>query len=168
MKLAISIRQARRPAEIAHIRSLFEEYAAWLGVDLCFQGFAEELAGLPGKYRPPDGRLYLAKVDGQPAGSIALRRFDGESGEVKRLYVRPAFRGLGLGAALGCRVVKAAHAVGYRRLLLDTLSPMRSARKLYASLGFRPIPPYYDNPLEDVVYMELRLNSADMGPGRPA
>jgi len=153
----IEICRAEGPENIAIIRALFEEYAAWLDIDLCFQGFTEEMAGLPGKYAPPDGRLYLAKVDAQPAGCIALRRFDVLSGEVKRLYVRPAYRRHGLGYELAAGLIRDARAIGYRRILRDTLPRMASARKLYERLGFRIIPAYYGNPLEGVVYMELIL-----------
>ena len=157
MAAGTGIHRAEGLEDIAHIRLLFEEYAAWLDVDLCFQGFAEEVAGLPGKYAPPDGRLYLARADGRPAGCIALRRFDDETGEVKRLYVRPAYRGLGLGYELAARVLRDAKEIGYRRLVLDTLPRMEAARKLYERLGFRPVPAYYGNPLGGVVYMELVL-----------
>jgi ribosomal protein S18 acetylase RimI-like enzyme len=139
------------------VRELFLEYAGWLQVDLCFQGFEQELATLPGAYAPPDGRLFLA-VDGDAvAGCIALRRFDAESGEVKRLYVRPAYRGRGLGDRLAAAVVEAARAIGYRRLLLDTLVPMRSAQALYARAGFSETGAYYANPIPGAIYMEKRL-----------
>jgi GNAT superfamily N-acetyltransferase len=152
-----SIRPAAGPADWAAARALFLEYAAWLQEDLCFQGFEEELATLPGKYAPPDGRLFLA-VDGDaPIGCIALRRLDAEAGEVKRLYLQPDHRGRGLAHALCAEVVAAARAVGYRRLVLDTLDRMTAARRLYAAAGFREIPAYYATPLCGTKFMELRL-----------
>jgi GNAT superfamily N-acetyltransferase len=126
-------------------------------VDLCFQGFDEELATLPGKYAPPDGRLLLAREGAAAVGCIGLRRTDATTGEVKRLYVRPVARGQGLGGELARRVMTAAREIGYRRLVLDTLEPMAEARRLYGSLGFREIPAYYANPLAGVIYMELVL-----------
>lgn len=157
MRPNVEIRAVGNPADLSAVRGLFEEYAAWLDVDLCFQGFAEESASLPGKYAPPDGRLYIATVDGQPAGCVALRRLDATTGEVKRLYVRPGCRGCGLGLALARRVVEDARSIGYGRLVLDTLDRMTSARKIYEALGFRRTVPYCVNPLEGVVYMVLDL-----------
>ena len=148
---------AASPGQLDTVRALFREYADWLGVDLCFQGFDEELATLPGKYARPDGRLLLAVDGARAAGCIGLRRFDATTGEVKRLYVRPAARGHGLGGALALQVIEAAREIGYRRLVLDTLEPMAEARSLYRSRGFREIPAYYANPLPGVIYMELRL-----------
>jgi len=151
---------ASTPEDMASTREIFREYQQALGVDLCFQGFEAELATLPGKYAPPDGRLFLAKRGDALAGSIALRRLDGESGEVKRLYVRPAYRGLGLGPMLARAVIDAARAIGYRRLVLDTLADMTAARALYQALGFREIGPYYENPLPGAIYMALELAPA--------
>jgi GNAT superfamily N-acetyltransferase len=145
------------PSELDAVRRLFREYADWLGVDLCFQGFDEELATLPGRYAPPDGRLLLARDGAAAVGCIGLRRVDAATGEVKRLYVRPEARGRGLGGELARRVIAAAREIGYRRLVLDTLAPMAEARSLYGALGFREIPAYYANPLSGVIYMELRL-----------
>ncbi|MBM3346976.1 MAG: GNAT family N-acetyltransferase [Betaproteobacteria bacterium] len=145
--------------DLTRVRELFLEYAAWLNEDLCFQGFKEELAGLPGAYARPDGRLLLAMLDAQAAGCIALRRFDADTAEVKRLWVRPAFRAGGLGRALAGRIIGEAREAGYRRLVLDTLAPMAPAIALYRSLGFREIAAYYDNPLPGAVYMGLELNS---------
>jgi ribosomal protein S18 acetylase RimI-like enzyme len=139
------------------IRALFREYAASLGVDLCFQRFEEELNGLPGRYAKPGGRLYLALAGGSPAGCIALRHLDGERCEMKRLYVRPAFRALGLGRALAGRVIEDARALGHREMLLDTLKEMGGAQALYEKLGFADIPPYYENPLPGARYMRLAL-----------
>jgi putative acetyltransferase len=153
----IVLRDAGGVQDLAHVRELFTEYVAWLGVDLAFQGFDEELATLPGKYAPPDGRLLLAMDGDAAAGCIALRRFDAETGEVKRLYVRPAWRGRGLGDRLAAAIVAAARTVGYRRLLLDTLSRMKSAQAVYARAGFAATGPYYASPLPDTVYLELRL-----------
>jgi ribosomal protein S18 acetylase RimI-like enzyme len=149
--------------EVRLARALFEEYAASIGVDLCFQGFAQELESLPGAYAPPHGCLLLAWQD-EPVGCVALRPLDGSSeapriGEVKRLYVRPSARGSGVGRALAMAVVERARACGYRELKLDTLATMMQARALYASLGFRTCAPYYDNPLPGVTYMSLDLKS---------
>jgi ribosomal protein S18 acetylase RimI-like enzyme len=160
------IRDARGVADVAAARRLFEEYAAALGVDLCFQNFAQELAELPGEYAPPRGCLLLAG-DGQPIGCVALRPLagtpgaDGPTGEVKRLYVQPQGRGTGLGRALALAVLERARAIGYAELKLDTLATMTSAHALYQSLGFRECAPYYRNPLPGVVYMALRLREAD-------
>ena len=156
--MTYAIRQAATAADLAQARALFEEYAAWLKVDLCFQGFAEELTGLPGAYAPPRGRLLLA---GHPAavGCVALRplavagEVPGPVGEVKRLYVRDEARGQGLGRQLVLELLAQSDAIGYRTLMLDTLEWMTHARGVYAQLGFRPCPPYYDNPLPGVVYM---------------
>lgn len=160
-----TLREAEGAADLNAARKLFREYADWLQVDLCFQGFAEELATLPGKYARPDGRLFLACHDGVPVGCAALRRFDAGTGEVKRLYVEAAHRGRGLARALTESVVDAARAVGYRRLVLDTLDRMADARRLYAATGFREIPAYYDNPISGAVYMELRLGEGGRGKG---
>jgi GNAT superfamily N-acetyltransferase len=157
------IRTAATAADIAVARTLFEEYAASLAVDLCFQGFAQELATLPGAYAPPRGRLLLAGPVGAATGCIALRPLPGAAAdagtvaEVKRLYVRPAARGTGLGQHLVDEVVRAARAIGYRELKLDTLAFMHDARRLYARLGFAPCAPYYHNPLPGVLYMGRTL-----------
>lgn len=154
---AVAIREAA-PADLAHVRALFEEYAAWLAVDLCFQGFAEELATLPGAYAPPRGRLYVAENGAGLVGCIALRPLSEPGvGEVKRLYVRPGARGARLGEALVQRLLSDARAIGYRELRLDTLDFMRDARKLYERLGFAECSPYYHNPLPGTVYMSLAL-----------
>ncbi len=157
---SLSIRPAEG-GEIDTLRALFREYAAWLRVDLCFQGFEEELAGLPGSYRPPRGGLWLARVDGELAGCVALRPLDPERAEIKRLWVREAFRGLGLGRRLAETAIEAGREAGYRRLCLDTLAFMDAARALYGRMGFREIPAYYDNPLDDVRYLELPLQESE-------
>ncbi|MDR1612023.1 MAG: GNAT family N-acetyltransferase [Planctomycetota bacterium] len=139
------------------IRSLFNEYTAWLDMDLTFQGFAEEFANLPGKYAMPDGRLYLAARGGEAAGCVALRRFDEARAEIKRLYVRPAFRGSGLGRLLVDKVIADARDIGYAGIVLDTAGHMRDAARLYGKCGFTAIAPYYDNPYPDMTYMRLDL-----------
>jgi len=150
--------QANGPAEIEAARELFREYEAWLGLDLCFQGFEEELAALPGKYAPPEGRLYLATVDGKPAGCIALRKLRDATCEMKRLYLRDSARGHGLGRRLIEQVIDDARSIGYQRMRLDTFPPkMAKAVELYTRYGFRPIAPYYDNPHDDTLFMELTL-----------
>ncbi len=153
------ITSAAGPRDTADARMLFEEYAQWLGVDLCFQGFQQELEHLPGDYAGPRGRLFIARdpANGEAAGCIALRPFEGDTGEVKRLYVRPAYRDTGLGAKLASLVIAAAREAGYRRLVLDTLDHMQSAIRLYGKLGFREIPAYYDNPIPGALYFELLI-----------
>jgi ribosomal protein S18 acetylase RimI-like enzyme len=155
----IEILPARAAGDIATVKDLFQEYAASLGVSLCFQGFDKELADMPGAYAPPLGRLFLAHVDGRPAGCVGLRPLDAgkERCEMKRLYLRPGHRGLGLGRRLTQLVIAEARSIGYRKLVLDTLADMTAARALYAELGFREIPAYYDNPLPGVLYAELDL-----------
>ena len=158
-----SIRPAAGAADFDAARALFLEYAAWLQEDLCFQGFEQELATLPGKYALPDGRLFLACCDGKPIGCVAVRRFDAESGELKRLYVQPNYRGHGIARALGAAAIDAARATGYRRVVLDTLDRMTAARALYAAAGFREISAYYPNPIPGAQFMErvLREEAAD-------
>lgn len=138
-------------------RDIFREYAATLKVDLCFQGFEAELAGLPGPYAEPAGTLVLALVDGAPAGCGALRPLPDvdypDACEMKRLYVRRAFRRFGLGRSLAQRLIDHATQTGYSTLLLDTLDDMEAARELYAALGFVEIPPYYFNPLPGAHYL---------------
>ena len=142
------------------LRQLLREYQQAIGVDLCFQGFERELASLPGLYAPPDGRLYIAWCGDEPTGCVALRRHDALDGEMKRLYVRPAFRQQGLGRVLAERVIEDARQIGYRRLLLDTLPSMASARALYAQLGFEQTQAYVFNPIAGVSYMSLTLGEA--------
>jgi putative acetyltransferase len=144
-------------SRLCDVRALFREYASSLGVDLCFQHFEEELTNLPGHYARPDGRMYLACVDGSSAGCIALRRLDEGRCEMKRLYVRPLYRTLGLGKALAERVIADARMLGFREMLLDTLTQMAGAQALYEKLGFCDIPPYYANPLPGARYMGLKL-----------
>lgn len=154
----IRIVQAESATDIDNVRTLFREYEAWLGLDLCFQGFEEELKVLPGRYAEPDGRLYLAYARDKLAGCIALRRVEESLCEMKRLYLRPDSRGLGLGNALIERLIDDARAVGYGKMRLDTLpAKMGKAMKLYESHGFKVIKPYYSNPHEGVLFMELTL-----------
>ncbi len=150
--------QVDSPAQIASARELFLEYAKSLEFSLCFQSFDKELAGLPGDYAPPDGRLLLASYEGALAGCGALHKLEPGICEMKRLYLRPAFRGKGLGRILTERVILEARAIGYERMRLDTIgSSMKDAVALYRALGFREISPYRPNPIPGALYMELQL-----------
>lgn len=148
-------------ADIGRAREIFREYADSLAIDLCFQNFEHELAHLPGDYAPPRGTLLLALVDGEVAGCCALRPLDTadypNAAEMKRLYVRKAFRRFGLGRLLAESVLDAARQAGYASVLLDTLDDMESARALYAELGFEEIPPYYHNPIAGSHYLKADL-----------
>jgi putative acetyltransferase len=153
-----SIVQAASQAEIAQARELFLEYAKSLGFSLCFQNFDQELAELPGDYSPPDGRLLLAKLADQIAGCVALHKLQPGICEMKRLYLRPQFRGKGLGRILANAVIAEARKIGYNFMRLDTVEPvMKDAVALYRRLGFYEIAPYRVNPMPDTLYMELRL-----------
>ncbi|MDB6067366.1 MAG: GCN5-related N-acetyltransferase [Pedosphaera sp.] len=153
----MKIQQATTQEEIAQARALFEEYAIWLSVDLCFQGFSAELAGLPGYYAPPRGRLLLALLDKEPAGCVALRPLSESACEMKRLFVRPAFRRRGAGRELSERIIAEAKAIGYSTMRLDTLPTIREALRLYETLGFARCAAYYDTPLPETIFLELQL-----------
>ena len=154
----VMIDQADTAEEIAIAREIFREYESWLGLDLCFQGFEQELKDLPGRYAAPNGRLFLARADDDIAGAVALRPLEPGICEMKRLFVREAFRGMGIGQSLIDHLITEARAIGYTAMRLDTYPPkMGKAVRLYESYGFREIPPYYDNPTDGVLYMELKL-----------
>lgn len=155
--MEISIQEAYDA--IQDVDLLFREYAASLEIDLDYQNFSDELSGLPGKYAKPNGRLYLAYVDDAPAGCVAMRRLDETHAEMKRLYVRPAYRGLQLGLLLAQRVIRDAAQIGCRSLVLDTLSTMNQAKSLYRRLGFVEIEPYYNTPIPDTTFLSLALDT---------
>lgn len=148
---------AQSDDQIAAARNLFVEYSEYLDVDFCFQGFQQELDGLPGAYAPPDGRLLLVIDDDQPVGCVAVRKLDDGICEMKRLYVKPAYRGKGLGRRLAEAIVAEARAIGYRKMRLDSLASLKEAAAMYRSLGFVEIPAYRYNPLPDAVFMEMEL-----------
>lgn len=153
----VKLIDASSEEHIETVRELLNEYSDSLGFDLSFQEFDKELAGLPGEYAPPSGRLYIALDGGRPAGCIALRKISDEVCEMKRLYVRPLFRGKGVGRKLATRVIGVARQLGYKRMLLDTVPMMKRAIALYRSLGFKPIERYRENPVPGALFMELIL-----------
>ena len=154
----LTLRQAQSPAQIAQARELFLEYAESLGFSLCFQSFDQELAGLPGDYAPPTGRLLVAEYRDQLAGCVALHKLESGLCEMKRLYLRPQFRGKGLGRVLAEAVIAEARTLGYPKMRLDTVEPvMPNAVALYRRLGFVEIEPYRANPIAGALYMELAL-----------
>ena len=160
---AQDIRPAEGPRHLDLLRGLFRAYAASIGVSLDFQDFDAELEGLPGDYAPPRGRLLLAWQEGEAIGCVALRPLEPEVCEMTRLYVGPAARASGHGRRLAVRICEEARAAGYSRMRLDTLSTMTAALGLYESLGFRPIPAYYFNPIPGAVYLELDLTRFPRG-----
>jgi ribosomal protein S18 acetylase RimI-like enzyme len=158
--MTIRITEARWPDDRAVVEELFRDYVSSLAEDISFQNVDEELAGLPGKYARPGGVVLIARDGDEAAGAIAYRMVEPGVCEMKRLYVRPAFRGRGLGRELVNELIEDARDQGYRTMLLDTLASMSSARALYRDLGFVPVAPYYDNPLPGVMYMALELTSS--------
>ena len=153
--------QAETSEQIDQARSLFREYEAWLGLDLCFQNFEKELAELPGAYAPPTGRLLLAFDNDQLAGCVALRKLGEGVCEMKRLFLRPQFHGNGRGRELAEGIIKEAREAGYERMRLDTLpEQMGKAIALYRSLGFKEIEPYYENPVIGALFMEIMLQQS--------
>jgi putative acetyltransferase len=154
----VTFTQAESPKQIAQSRELFLEYAQSLGFSLCFQNFDKELAELPGDYTPPDGRLLLAEHEGQLVGCVALHKLESSVCEMKRLYLRPQFRGRGFGRALAERIIAEARQIGYRQMRLDTVEPvMKDAVAMYRKLGFKEVAPYRPNPIAGAMYMELEL-----------
>ena len=155
--MAVRITEARWPDDHATVEVLFREYIASLTEDISFQNPDNELATLPGKYARPGGVVLIARDGAEAAGAIAYRMFEPGVAEMKRLYVRPAYRGRSLGRELANELIDDARARGYRTIMLDTLESMSAARALYRDLGFAPVEPYYDNPLSGVMYMALDL-----------
>lgn len=156
----MKIFQANSDDEIEKARALFEEYASGIGISLCFQNFDRELAKLPGDYAPPDGRLLLASEEDQLAGCIAMRKLGPNVCEMKRLFLRPAYRGKGLGRVLAESIIDEARKLGYTHMRLDTLpGRMDKAIELYRSIGFVEIGPYCENPVEGAKFMELDLST---------
>lgn len=155
---SLVLTQAESATQIAQARELFLEYAQSLGFSLCFQNFDTELAGLPGDYAPPQGRLLLVEYENQLAGCVALHQLSEKICEMKRLYLRPQFRGKGLGRAIADRIITEARQIGYERMRLDTVEPvMKDAVAMYRRLGFKEIAPYRANPMPGTLYMELEL-----------
>lgn len=152
-----AIEHAAGPEDVEDVRRLFFEYRESLGVDLCFQGFDREVAELPGDYTPPTGRLLVAREGGATVACVAMRKLDAATCEMKRLYVRPSHRGLGLGRALAEAVISEARIIGYERMRLDTLPSMSEAAVLYERLGFDDIEPYTENPVPGARFLQLVL-----------
>jgi len=161
MSLTLRPLSAADSEAIEHVRQFFRNYAGWLGVDLSYQNFEQEMASLPAAYAMPQGRLFYAEVDGQPAGCVGVRPLSDTEGvcEMKRLYVEPAFRGTGVGRQLALLAIKAAKEIGYRKLIIDTLPNMRMAVKLYRELGFTEAPSYYQTPIEGTMFLALDLEN---------
>ena len=159
MTVTLHVLNANDTEALGHVRQFFRNYAGWLGVDLSFQKFDEEMASLPGAYAPPDGRLFYAENNGQPAGCVGVRRFSEGVCEMKRLYVEPEQRGFGIGRDLALAAIKSAKQLGYRKILLDTLPAMRIAVKLYRELGFHDAPAYYPTPVEGTMFLALDLDN---------
>ncbi len=159
--MTVSIRplDSADQAALEHVRQFFRNYAGWLGVDLSFQGFGDEMDALPGVYAAPEGRLFYAEDEGVPAGCVGLRPYTQGICEMKRLYVEPAQRGHGVGRALALAAIRAARALGYKRMIVDTVPAMRIAMKLYRELGFNEAPAYYPTPLEGTVFFALDLEN---------
>jgi carbonic anhydrase len=159
MSITLRILTAEDAHALDQVRQFFRNYAAWLGVDLRFQNFDQEMASLPGAYSAPAGRLFFAEVDGRPAGCVGIRPFTEGACEMKRLYVAPEERGRGVGKELALAAIKAAKELGYKRIFLDTLPAMRIAVKLYRELGFQEAPAYYHSPLEGTIFLALDLEN---------
>ena len=161
MPVTLRTLSANDSAAIEQVRQYFRNYAAWLGVDLSYQNFDQEMASLPGAYSEPEGRLFFAEIDGRPAGCVGVRSLAGSEGvcEMKRLYVEPEERGHGVGNALALAAIKAAKEIGYRKLMIDTLPSMRMAVKLYRELGFTEAPNYYQTPIEGTMFLALDLDN---------
>jgi putative acetyltransferase len=153
----LKIKRVGARQEIQQVRQLFLEYAGSLGFDLDFQDFTNELSGLPGDYTPPKGRLLLGVKDGRVAGCVAMRKVSGQTCEMKRLYVRPEFRGQGIGRRFALAIIGEARKSGYKQMRLDTVPSMKEATFLYRSLGFKEIEPYRYNPVRGALFMELSL-----------
>lgn len=155
----LKILQAESSAQIKETKKLFREYESWLGLNICFQNFEEEIASLPGKYAAPEGRLFLAFADKKLAGCIALRKLEDGVCEMKRLFVREDFRGQKIGIVLIEKLIEEARQIGYKKMRLDTYPPkMAKAVKLYESHGFYEIEPYYHNPYGETLFMEKDLS----------
>ena len=154
----MDLRMVTGGPDLEEIRVLFGEYSQQAGAELCFQGFKTEVDGLPGDYASPGGALFLARIEGVPAGCVATRRWDIEACEMKRLYVRPAARGAALGRRLAEALCREAREAGYTRMCLDTIESMETALSLYRSMGFTPTEPYVYNPMPGAVYLSLELH----------
>lgn len=154
----LTIRRAASAADYEHVSALFREYVQSLGFELTFQDFEREIGALPSEYGPPDGSAWIAFAGSSPAGAVGLRRFDERSGEMKRLFVRPPFRGRGIGRALALTLIDTARSLGYERVLLDTIDSMKEAIALYRSLDFVQIAAYRHNPLPGAAYFERALS----------
>ena len=154
----ISIAHIHSESDIGHVHSLFQEYEIYLGIDLCFQNFEEELKNLPGNYAPPQGCLIIAKHGDDIAGCVTLRKTDEDICEMKRLSVRPQYHSLGIGRTLTEAIIAEVRKIGYKIMRLDTIPSMRRARALYTSLGFKEIAPYYQSPIPGTTYLEIKLS----------